>query len=141
MELLFDLIKEVLTSQVLHDLIYWCFRLANWLLLSWDLLVFFFVQYDWLLVSVKCYKIWVLWLFLSLLTLYSKIVFENELKMHFRQLCNGRFAKWAIAHPGFGGIEGTTRQRRRATLLFTHPSLSSYWCHYQFDSSKGLGSK
>ena len=29
------------------------------------------------------HKIWVLWLFL-----YLKIIFENELKMHFRPLCN-----------------------------------------------------
>ena len=36
---------------------------------------------------------------------------------------NGMWAEWAIAHPGFGRIEGATGRRRRAALLLAHPVL------------------
>mgnify|MGYP001278063775 CR=1 FL=1 len=35
------------------------------------------------------------------------------------------WAEWAIAHPGFGRIEGVTRKRRITALLLAHPVLGS----------------
>ena len=32
---------------------------------------------------------------------------------------------WAIAHPGFGRIEGAAVLRRRAAFLLAHPDLGS----------------
>ena len=39
---------------------------------------------------------------------------------------NGGWTEWAIAHPGFGRIAGTTGQWRSVALLLAHPALGSY---------------
>ena len=38
---------------------------------------------------------------------------------------SGRWAEWAIAHPGFCRIEGAAGQGQRSALLFAHLVLGS----------------
>ena len=44
----------------------------------------------------------------------------------------GGWVVWAIAHPYFGRIEGTTGQWGRAVLLLAYPDFGSYLCPCQF---------
>jgi hypothetical protein len=54
------------------------------------------------------------------------MTYMNELLVCHVWSVNGGWSKWAIAHPGFGRIEGPVGQQRRTALLLVHLALDIY---------------